>query len=50
MIFGLLSLKLKSKITVIGIQDVFGESGLTQDLYKKHKLDKESVVKKFIGI
>lgn len=40
--------ELRSKITVMGIQDVFGESGSTEDLYKKHSLDRGSICKKFI--
>ncbi|MGV8168511.1 MAG: transketolase family protein [Candidatus Nanoarchaeia archaeon] len=41
----LLSAKLPRKILFIGVKDSFGESGKDEELYKKHKLDSESIAK-----
>ncbi len=35
----------KSRLVRIGVQDVYGESGLPEDLYKKHGLDIEGITK-----
>lgn len=36
---------LPTKVKRWGVRDVFGESGDSADLYKKHQLDKESLIK-----
>ncbi|MFC1690842.1 transketolase family protein [Nanoarchaeota archaeon] len=36
---------LKTKVKRLGINDCFGESGKPEDLYRKHGLDKEGIIK-----